>query len=146
MKQSEWSWICPTPSKTYLREHLVTHLLEGLTASWQPREETALPICWRWRRYWPVLSKSDLSSRRQDLEDMNNSFHGRKKGVWASLVAQWWRIRLPGDKAQVQSLIWEDPRCLRATTETHVPYSPCWEATAMRRPRTSTRAAPTRCN
>ena len=27
----------------------------------------------------------------------------------ASLVAQWWRIRLPMQEAQVQSLVWEDP-------------------------------------
>ena len=33
----------------------------------------------------------------------------------ASLVAQWWRIRLPMQEMQVQSLVREDPTCCRAT-------------------------------
>ncbi|KAJ8790001.1 hypothetical protein J1605_004753 [Eschrichtius robustus] len=34
---------------------------------------------------------------------------------WASLVAQWLRIRLPMQGTRVQSLIREDPTCRRAT-------------------------------
>ena len=35
--------------------------------------------------------------------------------VRTSLVAQWMRIRLPMQGAQVQSLVWEDPTCQGAT-------------------------------
>ena len=34
---------------------------------------------------------------------------------WASLVAQWLRIRLPMQGARVTSLVREDPTCRRAT-------------------------------
>ena len=34
---------------------------------------------------------------------------------WASLVAQWLRIRLPMQGTQVRSLVQEDPTCCRAT-------------------------------
>ena len=35
--------------------------------------------------------------------------------LWASLVAQWWRIRLPMQGTRVQALVREDPTCCRAT-------------------------------
>ena len=35
--------------------------------------------------------------------------------VRTSLVVQWVRIRLPMQETQVQSLVWEDSTCLRAT-------------------------------
>ena len=35
--------------------------------------------------------------------------------LWASLVAQWLRIRLPMQGTQVRALVWEDPTCRRAT-------------------------------
>ena len=34
---------------------------------------------------------------------------------WASLVAQWSRIRLPMQGTRVQALVWEDPTCRGAT-------------------------------
>ena len=40
-----------------------------------------------------------------------------------SLVAQWWRIHLPMQKTQVQSLIQEDPTCRGATKPEHHSYS-----------------------
>ena len=46
---------------------------------------------------------------RNRLTDLENK-HG-----WASLVAQWLRIRLPMQGTQVQALVWEDPTCLGAT-------------------------------
>ena len=34
---------------------------------------------------------------------------------WASLGAQWLRIRLPMQGTQVRTLVWEDPTCRGAT-------------------------------
>ena len=34
---------------------------------------------------------------------------------WASLVAQWLRIRLPMQGTRVRALVWEDPTCRGAT-------------------------------
>ena len=52
----------------------------------------------------------------------------KMKSFWASLVAQWLRIRLPMQGTQVQSLVQEDPTCRGATepmchttTEAHAP-------------------------
>ena len=39
----------------------------------------------------------------------------KEVGTRASLVAQWLRIRLPMQGTLVQSLVWEDPACCRAT-------------------------------
>ena len=39
----------------------------------------------------------------------------KKKEYRASLVTQWWRIRLPVQETWKWSLIWEDPTCHRAT-------------------------------
>ena len=43
------------------------------------------------------------------------SFPIFKKHLWASLVAQWLRIRLPMQGTQVRALVWEDPTCHGAT-------------------------------
>ena len=43
------------------------------------------------------------------------TFHLKIKRVGASLVAQWWRICLPMQETQVQSLIQEDPTHCGAT-------------------------------
>ena len=42
----------------------------------------------------------------------------------ASLGAPWWRIHLPRQEIWVQSLIWEDPTCRRATKPVHHSYEP----------------------
>ena len=80
--------------------------------------------------------------------------------IRAPPVVQWWTIHLPTQGTRVQSLVWEDSTCLRATkpeyqdcwaraleprTTTpgaHAPYSLCpaaRETTAMRSPPTTTR-------
>ena len=41
---------------------------------------------------------------------------------WASLVAQWLRIRLPTQGTQVKALVWEDPTCRGATKPMHHSY------------------------
>ena len=38
-----------------------------------------------------------------------------KERIWASLVAQWLRIRLLMQGTRVQALLWEDPTCRGAT-------------------------------
>ena len=39
----------------------------------------------------------------------------KKSSLWASLVAQWLRIRLPMQGTRVRALVWEDPTCRGAT-------------------------------
>ena len=67
------------------------------------------------------------------------------------LVAQWIRICLPVQGTQVQSLVWEDSTCHRATKPKSYNYrSPCTcsprattgKTTAMRRPCTATKSSP----
>ena len=42
--------------------------------------------------------------------------------TWASLVAQWLRIRLPVQGTRVQALVREDPTCRGATKPVHHNY------------------------
>ena len=42
--------------------------------------------------------------------------------MWASLVAQWLRIRLPMQGTWVQALVREDPTCCGATKPVHHNY------------------------
>ena len=46
----------------------------------------------------------------------------QKDGGWASLVAQWLRIRLPMQGTRVRALVREDPTCRRATKPVHHNY------------------------
>ena len=39
----------------------------------------------------------------------------KERKAWASLVAQWLRIRLPMQGTRVRALLREDPTCCRAT-------------------------------
>ena len=41
---------------------------------------------------------------------------------WTSLVVQWFRICLPVQGTWVQSLVWEDPTCCRATKSVNPNY------------------------
>ena len=52
----------------------------------------------------------ELSEAHQRLRILSS-----RKGVRASLVAQWLRIRLPMQGTRVQALVQEDPTCRRAT-------------------------------
>ena len=47
------------------------------------------------------------------------------KTIWASLVAQWLRIRLPVQGTRVQALVREDPTCRGATNPVRHNYSAC---------------------
>ena len=46
----------------------------------------------------------------------------KKSEDWASLVAQWLRIRLPMQGTRVQALVREDPTCHGATKPVHHNY------------------------
>ena len=39
----------------------------------------------------------------------------QKRGIGASLVAQWLRVCLPMQGTRVRALVWEDPTCHGAT-------------------------------
>jgi len=60
-------------------------------------EERALAPC-HWKHGLPLLGS---------MLEMHH--------LGASLLAQWWRIRLPVQETQVRSLVWEDPACRGAT-------------------------------
>ena len=45
-----------------------------------------------------------------------------KELFWASLVAQWLRIRLPMQETRVRALVQEDPTCRGATKPVHHHY------------------------
>ena len=47
------------------------------------------------------------------------------RGIWASLVAQWLRIRLPMQGTWVRALVQEDPTCCRATKPMRHNYWTC---------------------
>ena len=49
------------------------------------------------------------------LRDVPLQEHAYKKNLWASLVVQWLRIRLPMQGTRVRALVWEDPTCRGAT-------------------------------
>ena len=87
----------------------------------------------------------------------------KRLSLWASLVAQWLRIRLPMQEIRVRALVREDPTCRRATKPVRHNYwacalepmshnywspgawSPCStrrEATTMRSPHTATKSSP----
>ena len=48
-----------------------------------------------------------------------------KEHMWASLVAQWLRIRLPMQATRVRALVREDPTCRGATKPVRHNYWPC---------------------
>ena len=50
------------------------------------------------------------------------SFRNSKKYCGASLVVQWFRVLLPMQATQVQTMVWEDPTCCRATKPGHHNY------------------------
>ena len=69
--------------------------------------------------HWPILGKAEkyfISGEILDTFAINFllksvSYNAVKISNQASLVAQWWRVHLPGWGTQVQSLVQEDPTC-----------------------------------
>ena len=57
-------------------------------------------------------------STSQSIKRIENTYR-------ASLVAQWWKIHLSMRETQVQSLVWEDLTCRRATKLMHHNCWPC---------------------
>ena len=71
--------------------------------------------------------------------------------LWASLVAQWLRIRLPMQGTRVRALVWEDPTCRGAAgpLEPQLQSLRVWslcsttrEAAIVRGPRTAMKSGP----
>ena len=65
-----------------------------------------------------IISKKYLyrmSTKKRAFSNLDNLNLYLKRGYWASLVAQWLRIRLPMQGTRVRALAWEDPTCRGAT-------------------------------
>ena len=65
------------------------------------------------------------ATKSQNIDKNIFLLHGLKSSVWASLVVQWLRIRLPMQGAWVRALVWEDPTCRGATKPAHHNYWAC---------------------
>ena len=79
-------------------------------------------------------SRSDCESRSMEHISASPSppaFRLRSYSVWNSLVIQWLRIQLPMQGTWVQSLVWEDPTCLRVTKRMPQLLSLCSRARAL---------------
>ena len=63
----------------------------------------------------------NLSRLKQKNEKLQKDDF-KKKCTWASLVAQWLRIRLPMQGTRVGALLREDPTCCGATKPMHHNY------------------------
>ena len=61
-----------------------------------------------------ILSRVSQKRERQIPYDITYMWN-LKYNTWASLVAQWLRIRLPMQGTRVRALVWEDPTCRGAT-------------------------------
>ena len=59
-----------------------------------------------------LFSSSPLFFLEPHLPRQQNKFIKAQEGT--SLVAQWWRVRLPMQETQVRFLVREDPTCCRA--------------------------------
>ena len=55
-----------------------------------------------------IWGKNDPCATHKNLFEDD---HSSKCKSWASLVAQWLRVRLPMQGTRVQALVWEDPAC-----------------------------------
>ena len=80
---------------------------------------SALYICRSHFRQWNHYQKAQ-KCRKYGIKQT-----AKKDIFWASLVAQWLRICLPTQGAQVQALVWEDPTCHGATKPVRHNYWAC---------------------
>ncbi|KAJ8790596.1 hypothetical protein J1605_004569 [Eschrichtius robustus] len=62
----------------------------------------------------PGLGRSHMPRSGWAHEPQLLSLHYQKSHLWASLVAQWLRIRLPMQGTRVRALVQEDPTCCGA--------------------------------
>ena len=79
------------------------------------RQEKTISIL---RTFWnlPILKLENWFFFQLDVRVF------KKPIIWASLVAQWLRIRLPMQGARVRSLVREDPTCRGTTKPVHHSY------------------------
>ncbi|KAJ8786228.1 hypothetical protein J1605_006448 [Eschrichtius robustus] len=83
---------------------------------------TAIVLGWAPALHAPAISAANPFTQN-DLLCVFLSFPFRHKVLfWASLVAQWLRIRLPMQGTRVQALVREDPTCGGATKPVHHSY------------------------
>ena len=71
-----------------------------------------------WRTVWRFLKKLKIKLPYDTAIPLLGIYPEKtiiQKETWASLVAQWLRIRLPMQGTQVQALVQEDPTCHGAT-------------------------------
>ena len=112
---------------------------------------------------WDCCHVHVAGQRKEKAHMEGKKFPLKNNLFWASLVAQWLRVRLPVQGTRVRALVQEDPTCRGATKPVHHHYwacalepvshnywSPCtWspcsatrEATAMRSPHTTKKSSP----
>ena len=71
---------------------------------------------------WFKWTRERLRGQKLEAASTDNS---SKELCWASLVAQWLRIRLPMQGMQVRALVREDPTCHGATKPVRHNYWAC---------------------
>ena len=123
-----------------------THMLEVFYPRGRGKHEDLVEkIRWYWNKQPPLFPSTfqmfHLHSNWKPLLCLSNLFSmhsyicihinthlqmtNQKQINGASLVAQWWRIRLPMQGTRVQDLVQEDPTCCRATKLVRHNYWAC---------------------
>ena len=62
--------------------------------------------------------KLGIYMQKDEISPLSYTIHKnqlKNELKWASLVAQWLRVRLPMQGTRVRALVWEDPTCRGAT-------------------------------
>ena len=96
-----------------------------LLRAYKPNTRSCISICWsvdfsictKWRALQNIELLYELPCIYQEYFIR---YYSRM-----SLVVQWLRICLPMQETQVQSLVWEDSTCHRATKPIHLNYWTC---------------------
>ena len=123
-RYSIWSIPCPSPSCCYclVAKSCVTLKTAAHQASmFMPsnhlilcRPLLLLPSVFPSNRVSHFSEKEKKNKNKKTWFRLVDKWHLETK-VWTSLVVQWIRIHLPMQETWVQSLVWEDPICHRAT-------------------------------
>ena len=100
------------------RQECVFPPLAGISAITRPPLSLSEPMA-RGSR-WEIQVPGGKSSREPGRLGQQGRFGEgstvvQKSLSWASLAAQWWRVRQPMQETWVRLLIWEEPTCHGAT-------------------------------
>ena len=103
------------------RRAFLSHLEDYITLAWKVQNLISIKCSETVPRIlfvliWCSINRACLFLPRNLLS---------KRTLWASLVAQWLRIRLPMQGTRVQALLWEDPTCRGATKPVSHNYWVC---------------------